>query len=89
MSVEEQVVVVYCGVRGFLDKIDPSKIGEFEKQFLGHMRTSGKPILDSIAKEQKILKETEDKLKATIKSFIEGFSSAATSSPPAIAKSTS
>merc|ERR1712113_1152965 len=32
MPIEEQVAVIYCGVRGFLDKIDPAKITEFEKQ---------------------------------------------------------
>merc|ERR1712201_4809 len=29
MPIEEQVAVIYCGVRGFLDKIDPAKITEF------------------------------------------------------------
>merc|ERR1712008_282707 len=29
MPVEEQVAVIFCGVRGFLDKIDPSKITDF------------------------------------------------------------
>merc|ERR1712079_42688 len=30
MAIEEQVAVIYCGVRGFLDKIDPAKITAFE-----------------------------------------------------------
>jgi len=34
MAIEEQVVVIYCGVRGHLDKLDPSKITAFEKEFL-------------------------------------------------------
>merc|ERR1712001_262712 len=29
--IEDQVAVIYCGVRGFLDKIDPAKITDFEK----------------------------------------------------------
>merc|ERR1712168_1459104 len=34
MPIEDQVAVIYCGVRGFLDKVDPSRITEFEKQFI-------------------------------------------------------
>ena len=38
MAIEEQVAVIYAGVRGHLDKIDPSKIVKFEKAFLAHMK---------------------------------------------------
>lgn len=31
MAIEEQVVVIYAGVKGLLDKLDPSKITKFEK----------------------------------------------------------
>merc|ERR1711898_66605 len=34
MSMEEQVFVVYAGVRGFLDKIDASKVTTYEAEFL-------------------------------------------------------
>jgi len=40
MALEEQVVVIYCGVRGYLDKIEPSKITTFEKEFLQHIKYS-------------------------------------------------
>lgn len=38
MAIEEQVAVIYCGVRGYLDKMDPMKITGFEKEFLAHIR---------------------------------------------------
>ena len=38
MAIEEQVAVIYCGVRGHLDKLDPSKITTFEKEFLAHIK---------------------------------------------------
>lgn len=38
MAIEEQVAVIYCGVRGHLDKVDPSKITVFEKQFSEHVK---------------------------------------------------
>lgn len=38
MAIEDQVAVIYCGVRGYLDKLDPAKITQFEKEFLQHIR---------------------------------------------------
>lgn len=38
MAIEDQVAVIYCGVRGYLDKVDPAKITAFEKEFLAHIR---------------------------------------------------
>ena len=40
MPVEDQVAVIFAGVRGHLDKLDPSKITQFEKEFVIHMRSS-------------------------------------------------
>ena len=48
MAIEEQVAVIYCGVRGFLDKIDPSKITDFEKKFMDHVRATQRPLLDQV-----------------------------------------
>ncbi|XP_040575139.1 ATP synthase subunit alpha, mitochondrial [Lepeophtheirus salmonis] len=60
MAIEDQVAVIYCGVRGFLDKLDPAKITDFEKKFLEHVRSSQKPLLDQIAKDGH-LSDTSDK----------------------------
>ena len=48
MAIQEQVAVIYCGVRGFLDKIDPSKITDFEKKFLEHVKATQGPLLDQV-----------------------------------------
>merc|ERR1711862_262186 len=40
MPIEEQVAVIYCGVKGHLDKIDPSKIVIFEQQFSEHIKAT-------------------------------------------------
>jgi len=74
MAIEEQVAVIYCGVRGHLDKLDPSKITEFEKQFLEHILSSHKDVLATISKEGKITDETDAKLKKIVTDFIAGFS---------------
>ncbi|KAL5233647.1 hypothetical protein ACI65C_001057 [Semiaphis heraclei] len=73
MAIEEQVAVIYCGVRGFLDKVAPSKITTFEKKFLQHIKTSEKSLLEIIAKEGKISDETDAKLKSVVVNFLASF----------------
>ena len=48
MDIAEQIVVVFCGVRGHLDKIEVSKITEFEEAFLSHIRSTQAALLDTI-----------------------------------------
>merc|ERR1712198_117557 len=51
MAIEEQVPIIYCGVRGHIDKVDPNKITKFEEQFSQHIKGNHPEILSSIAKE--------------------------------------
>ena len=37
MAIEEQVAVIYAGARGYLNKLEPSKITKFENAFLSHV----------------------------------------------------
>lgn len=74
MAIEEQVAVIYCGVRGFLDKMDPGKITAFEREFLAHVKTNEKALLQQIAAEGKISDDTEAKLKNVVTSFMSTFS---------------
>uniref|UniRef100_A0A146KQL2 ATP synthase subunit alpha n=2 Tax=Lygus hesperus TaxID=30085 RepID=A0A146KQL2_LYGHE len=73
MAIEDQVAVVYCGVRGYLDKLDPAKITAFEKDFIQHIKASHQDVLTSIAKEGKITDETDAKLKTIVSTFVAGF----------------
>lgn len=73
MAIEEQVAVIYCGVRGYLDKLDPAKITRFEKEFLAHIKASEKALLEDIAKEGKITDATDAKLKAVVQNFLASF----------------
>lgn len=73
MPIEEQVVVIYTGVRGYLDKLDPTKIGKFEEQFLQHVKTSHSNILSTIASEGQISADTDSKLKTIVSDFLTSF----------------
>jgi F-type H+-transporting ATPase subunit alpha len=70
MAIEEQVAVIYCGVRGFLDKVDPSKITDFEKKFMEHIKATQRPLLDQIAKDGHLSEASDKALNAVVKEFL-------------------
>merc|ERR1739847_44460 len=74
MAIEEQVTVIYCGVRGFLDKIDPSKITDFEKKFSEHIKATQRPLLDQIAKDGNLSEANDKALHAVVKEFMATYS---------------
>merc|ERR1712051_604478 len=73
MPIEEQVAFIYCGVRGFLDKVDPAKITEFEKQFLAHIKGTQKPLLDQIAADGHLSQDSDAALNKIVKEFLASF----------------
>jgi F-type H+-transporting ATPase subunit alpha len=73
LAVEEQVAVIFAGVRGYLDKVPVNKVTAFEAQLLAKLRAEGKEILDAIRKEQVISDATEEKLKSFLGSFTKTF----------------
>ncbi len=73
LLVEEQVVVIYAGVKGYLDKIEASQVSEFEEALLRELRSSGKDVLKAIKKEKKLTDEIEGKIKAVIESTLKLF----------------
>ena len=62
LKVEEQVVVVFAGVKGFLDQIEINKITKFEDLLLSELRSKEKKIIESITKEQAISETLEKKI---------------------------
>jgi len=73
MAIEEQVPIIYCGVRGHIDKVDPAKITQFEKEFSALLKASHPDIIASIAKEGLITPETDAKLKKVVTEFVASF----------------
>ena len=77
MAIEEQVCVIYCGVRGLLDKMDPAKITTFEREFLAHIKTNETALLSAIATEGSISPENDKKLRGIVQSFLSTFTGTA------------
>ena len=76
LTVEEQVVVIYAGTKGYLDSIPVAQVAEYEARLLDDVRSSGRDILDRIAEEKKIDEETESDLKKFLADFTKSFASA-------------
>lgn len=69
LVVEEQVVNLFLGVKGYLDDVEVSKVKDFEKSFLSTMRDKGKKILEGIRKEKVISETIEKELIELIEEF--------------------
>lgn len=75
-TMEEEVVVLYAGTRGYTDEIPVNKIQEFEHQYIESMRSTGIEILNGIRDARQITKELEEKLAAFLKNFVAQFKQA-------------
>ncbi len=73
LPVEEQVAVIFSGVRGYLDDLAVGKVTDFETKLLDELRDKGAPILEAIRSERDISSETEEKLKALLDDFVKTF----------------
>lgn len=73
MSVEEQVVVIFAGVKGYLDGLDVKNISRFEQTALKTIRLDHPDILEFIRSEKMISEKMEEKLHTFFKNFVKVF----------------
>jgi len=74
LPVEEQVVSVFAGVRGYLDSIPEEDVSRFEQSLLDNVRANGADILEAIRTEKDLTAEIEEKLKGFLDRFAKSFS---------------
>ena len=75
LTVSEQVVSIYAGVRGYLDKVAVGDVVKFEAEVLNEIRTKHSDLLDAIANEKELSKENDDKLKSILDDLVGKFES--------------
>jgi F-type H+-transporting ATPase subunit alpha len=73
LAVEEQVVSVFAGVRGYLDGIAVDRIGKFEAQLISELKAKEPGIMDAIRADQQIKPEVEKSLIAFIEAQLKAF----------------
>ena len=74
LPIEEQVVAIFAGVRGYLDKFEIAQIGKFEAQLVSELKSRGGDIMDAIRRDLEIKPDIEKKLIAFLDAFSKSFS---------------
>lgn len=73
LPVEEQVISIFAGVRGYLDPLAVSDVTRFERGLLNEIRAKGEDILATIRTEQALSKDTDAKLTAFLDNYAKTF----------------
>ena len=71
--VEEQVIVIFAGVNGYLDGIAVGDIARFEQTLLDDIRDKGASLLKTIRDEGTLSEDTETRLKGFLDDFVKNF----------------
>jgi F-type H+-transporting ATPase subunit alpha len=69
MSLGEEVLVLFAGSRGFVDKVDVDKVLVYEQQLLSFVKSKHPDILKEIDEKQIISPDLEKKMKEVLTSF--------------------
>ena len=75
MTVAEQVISIFCGVKGYLDNIDLKDISDFENKIIDRCKSEKPQIIESILSSGKLEEQTEKDLIEVITNLKETFKS--------------
>ena len=73
LKMEEQVVVIFAGTRGYLDPLPVTAVSRFEQELLRNIRDQHPEILETIRTEKQLSADTEKKLVEAIDKFAKAF----------------
>jgi len=73
VPVEEQVVAIFAGVRGYLDKVPTNQVVRFEQQLRADIKAQAPGIIEAIRRDRELSKETEASLAAFLDKFVATF----------------
>ena len=73
MPVENQIVAVFAGTKGFLDEVDPEDVQRFREGLIEFVNSAYPEIIKEIVSEGKISEETEAALGKAIEEFGNSF----------------
>jgi len=72
-TVTDQIISIYAGTKGFLDKVPVDQVAAFEKGMLEHFQNVGKPIWDELYEKNAIDDGLAAKLEESLRSFAAGW----------------
>jgi F-type H+-transporting ATPase subunit alpha len=73
LTAEKQVIIIYAGTKGFLDGLEVSQLGAYEKELYAFLESKHPQILESIRTKKVIDKDIEGSLKSALSAFAKAF----------------
>jgi F-type H+-transporting ATPase subunit alpha len=69
MPMEQEVMIIYAGTKGFLDDVPLSRITEFQNAFFAYVDASAPQVRRAIADKKELPDDLEAQLKQTVTDF--------------------
>ena len=73
MHVTDQVISIYAVTRGYVDKLEVSKVHDFEEKLLAFVHTYHQDFWDGLTANKKMDSDTETALQAIIDAFVKQY----------------
>ncbi|MBK7584376.1 MAG: F0F1 ATP synthase subunit alpha [Myxococcales bacterium] len=73
LAVEKQVVIVYAGTNGFVDKLPVASLKAFEKELYSHIDEKHPDLWEDIREKREITDDVKKKLDKVLKKFVKNF----------------
>src|SRR4051812_35647702 len=69
MPVEQEVMVIYAGTKGFLDDVPVTRVGEFQTAFLKYVETQQSQLITTLEQKKELSEDLENQLKTALSDF--------------------
>jgi F-type H+-transporting ATPase subunit alpha len=69
MPVEQEVMVIYAGTKGYLDDVPLNRIAEFQNAFLTYVDQRAAGLRQGLADKKELTDDLENQLKAALDDF--------------------
>ena len=73
VPVEEQILILFAGVNGYLDDVPNEKIKDFERELINYIRANNKEILQEIMDKKELTEQLKGEIGKSIKEFLSIF----------------
>jgi F-type H+-transporting ATPase subunit alpha len=69
MTVEQQVLMIYAGTKGYMDDVPVTRIQEFQNSFLTYVDQQATDLRSDLATKKELNDDIESRLKAALNDF--------------------
>jgi F-type H+-transporting ATPase subunit alpha len=73
LSFDKQAVMIYAGIKWYLDTIQLSDVAQYEQKIYDKLDTTYKSLSDKIVSERKLSDDIEDQIKILVQEVADEF----------------